>query len=410
MSMPVSPLAPKTYPTMPAITGVRLGSVEAGIKYSGRKDLCVIKFDAPANIAGVFTQSKCPSAPVDWCKSILPNGKVTCIVINSGNANAFTGKKGNEAVALTAAAAANVFNCKSNQIYLASTGVIGEPLDASDFDKHLQQAKSIAAPTGWEDAARTIMTTDTYHKVATKQFSADGQDYTINGIAKGSGMIAPDMATMLSFLVTDLPIASDILQDMLSKSIRKTFNCITVDSDTSTSDTVLLAATLERTSDVITNLKDARLRPFKKALKDVLHALSMLVIRDGEGATKHVEITVEGAKSSKSAKIIAASIANSPLVKTAVAGEDANWGRIVMAIGKAGEPADRDQISIWFGGLRVAFEGERDPEYSEEAASAIMKNDFIPIKIELGIGNGKSTVWTCDLTREYVNINADYRS
>ncbi len=254
------------------------------------------------------------------------------------------------------------------------------------------------------------MTTDTYHKLATTSFEVDDDKWHINGMAKGSGMIAPDMATMLSFLVTDFPACSEILQRELSKAIGKTFNSITVDSDTSTSDTVLLASTTGNAKDCITNPKDQRLAKFRKALRKVLHELSMLVIRDGEGASKHIEICVEGAKSSKSAKKIALSIANSPLVKTAIAGEDANWGRIVMAIGKAGEPADRDLISIWFDDVRVSFKGERDTYYSEEAASTVMKQQFIPIKIDLGIGKGKATVWTCDLTREYVNINADYRS
>ncbi|MCF6320902.1 MAG: bifunctional glutamate N-acetyltransferase/amino-acid acetyltransferase ArgJ [Rhizobiaceae bacterium] len=410
MVMSISPLAPGSWPEMPPISGVRLGSVEAGIKYKGRKDLTVIEFENPANIAGVFTSSKCPSAPVDWCRKILPNGKARCIIVNSGNANAFTGKKGSIAVELTADAAARVFDCNRDEVYLASTGVIGEPLDASDFPKFLQQAKVTANETGWENAATAIMTTDTYHKFATCKIELDGQTYHINGIAKGSGMIAPDMATMLSFLVTDLPVANNILQNELARAVATTFNCVTVDSDTSTSDTVLLASINEFDTSTITQAKDKRLHAFSKALHQVLHDLSMQVVRDGEGASKHIEIRVEGAKSAKSAKTIALSVANSPLVKTAVAGEDANWGRIIMAIGKAGEPADRDLLSVWFGDVRVAFEGERDPDYEEVAASKVMKNDFIPIRINLGIGNGSATVWTCDLTRQYIDINADYRS
>lgn len=408
--MTISPLAPTSHPGLPEISGVRLGCVEAGIKYRGRKDLAVIEFDEPAQIAGVFTRSMCASAPVDWCKSILSTGQVKCIVVNSGNANAFTGKKGKAAVEISAAAAADVFNCTPAQVYLASTGVIGEPLDVSQFPVFLKAAKESGREDGWEDAAKTIMTTDTYHKTATHSFEVEGSSFCINGIAKGSGMIAPDMATMLSFLVTDFPVANSILQSILTNAVGPTFNSITVDSDTSTSDTVLLVSTVNSHHELITNIDDPRLMNFTSALKNVLHDLAMLVIRDGEGASKHIEIRVEGAVSDQSAKTIAMSIANSPLVKTAIAGEDANWGRIVMAIGKAGEPADRDLISIWFGELRVAFEGERDPEYSEEIAGKTMREEFIPIKIDLGIGPGKSVVWTCDLTHEYVNINADYRS
>lgn len=408
--MTVSPLAPAVYPQMPEIAGVRLGSIEAGIKYKGRKDLTIIEFDEPAQIAGVFTKSKCASAPVDWCKSILAKGQVKCIVVNSGNANAFTGKKGTTAVELSASAAATAFDCSPDQVYLASTGVIGEPLDASDFPLFLEKANNCASEKGWDEAARAIMTTDTYRKTVAHKFQVDGLSFHINGIAKGSGMIAPDMATMLSFLVTDFPVSSKILQSILSNEIEPTFNCITVDSDTSTSDTVLLASAANSKISTISDIDDPRLSSFASALNEALHDLSMLVIRDGEGASKHIEIHVEGAASDQSAKIVALAVANSPLVKTAIAGEDANWGRIVMAVGKAGEPADRDLLSIWFGNLRVAFQGERDPDYNEDTASNIMRDEFIPIKIDLGIGTGKSVVWTCDLTREYVNINADYRS
>ena len=410
MSMAISPLAPTIWPDMPPLAGVRLGCVEAGIKYEGRKDLTIIEFDNIANIAGVFTKSKCPSAPVDWCRDNLGHAKVRCIVINSGNANAFTGKKGVSAVELTARGAAEVFGCNLNEIYLASTGVIGEPLDASDFAKFLRTAKSSASEYGWDEAAKAIMTTDTFYKTATKQFNIGAKTYHINGIAKGSGMIAPDMATMLSFLVTDLPISSRILQKELSQAISKTFNCITVDSDTSTSDTTLLVSTNSGAEDIIIDPKDKRLARFRRYLREILHELSMLVVRDGEGASKHIEICVEGAKTSRAAKVIAMSIANSPLVKTAIAGEDANWGRIVMAVGKAGELAQRDLLSIWFGDVRVAFEGERDPGYQEDEANKIMRKDFIPIRVNLGIGKGKAIVWTCDLTRQYIEINADYRS
>ena len=408
MVIKVSPLAPKLYPELPEIEGVRLSAIEAGIKYQGRKDLCLIAFDKPAAIAGVFTKSKCPSAPVDWCRKHLSRGKVSAVVINSGNANAFTGKRGIEAVRMTAKAAAEVLSCPQKSVFLASTGVIGEPLDASDFTEKLKMAAAILKPDGWHEAAQAIMTTDTYPKLATRQFEVEGKTYTLNGICKGSGMIAPDMATMLGFLVTDLPIESDVLQKLLSKSTKTTFNAVTVDSDTSTSDTVLLMSTGK--GERIEKASDSRLRPFRAALQEVMHELAMHLVRDGEGATKQVMIEVIGAKSNGSARKIAKSIADSPLVKTAIAGEDANWGRIVMAVGKAGEPADRDRLMIAFGDIVVARNGERDPDYDEAEASKIMQRDEIDITVDIGIGKGHARVWTCDLTREYVAINGDYRS
>jgi glutamate N-acetyltransferase/amino-acid N-acetyltransferase len=386
---------------------VRLGAVEAGIKYKNRKDLAVIQFDQPAMVAGVFTNSKCASAPVDWCRKHLGKGKARAVVVNSGNSNAFTGKRGVETVQVSAEAAANVFGCRKSEVFLASTGVIGEPLDASGFEKHLSTAKGIMAETAWSDMARAIMTTDTYPKMATRSFEVEGMTYVLNGIAKGAGMIQPDMATMLSFLVTDFPVDSAELQKMLTKAIGPTFNSISVDSDTSTSDTVLLFSAANGAK---ASKSGKGKKVFANALQEVLHELAMFVVCDGEGATKHVEITVSGAKSDKSAKVIALSIANSPLVKTAIAGEDANWGRIVMGVGKAGEPADRDRLTISFGDIRVAHKGQRDPDYSEEAATKVMKQSFIPIKVDVGIGKGKATVWTCDLTAEYIAINADYRS
>ncbi|MEP7452073.1 bifunctional glutamate N-acetyltransferase/amino-acid acetyltransferase ArgJ [Phyllobacterium sp. SB3] len=413
MSTSVSPLAPKHFPAMPEIHGVRIATAEAGIKYKGRTDVVMMVFDKPAAVAGVFTRSKCPSAAVDFCRASLKGGSARAVIVNSGNANAFTGKKGRESTKLTAAAAAKAIGCKSGEVFLASTGVIGEPLDAGKFS-HLLDGMAKDAVTGrWQDAASAIMTTDTFPKVATETVLLGGVPVTINGIAKGAGMIAPDMATMLSFVATDAPIAADVLQELLSKAVGKSFNSVTVDSDTSTSDTLLLFATgsaAERGAAPVTKLKDKRLKPFVKALDNILKNLALQVVRDGEGARKMLEITVTGAKSDKSAKKIALSIANSPLVKTAAAGEDANWGRIVMAVGKAGEPADRDLLEIWFGGIRVAREGERDPDYSEAATSAYMKNEDIQIRVDIGLGKGKATVWTCDLTKEYVAINGDYRS
>jgi len=408
MSDKISPLAPNSFPDMPDLSGVKLASVEAGIKYTGRKDLCLIVFDEPAEIAGVFTTSKCPSAPVDWCRSNLPKGRAKAVVINSGNANAFTGKKGREATQETATITARILGCHESDVFLASTGVIGEPLDTSGFGGHLRKAASELATTGWHDAAKAIMTTDTYPKLATRQFEVDGKPYTINAIAKGSGMIAPDMATMLSFLVTDLAVDHRVLQKCLSRYTRTTFNAVTVDSDTSTSDTVLLMSAGQGKK--ISDNKDERLKPFKNALEDIMHELALSLVRDGEGATKQVCINVVGAKGKKSAVRIAKSIADSPLVKTAIAGEDANWGRIVMAVGKAGEPADRDLLTIQFGDVVVAKHGERVPDYDEEAASNVMKADEIDITIDIGLGKGSARIWTCDLTKEYVAINGDYRS
>ena len=413
MSVTISPLAPKKYPKLPDIDGVRMATAEAGIKYRGRTDVLVMAFDEGTQVAGVFTRSKCPSAPVDFCRENLAGGKARLLVVNSGNANAFTGKKGRESTALTGKAGAQAADCTMAEVFLASTGVIGEPLDSSRFSHLLAGMVADARPGLWQEAASAIMTTDTYPKVATATVRLGDADVTINGIAKGAGMIAPDMATMLSFVATDAPIAAPVLQSLLSATVGKTFNAITVDSDTSTSDTLLLFATgtaQKRGAPPIDDLKDARLSGFKRALGKVLKSLALQVVRDGEGARKQVEITVTGAKSARSAKRIALSIANSPLVKTAVAGEDANWGRVVMAIGKAGEPADRDRVSIWFGDNRLAHHGERDAAYSEEATSAYMKNDEIRIVADLGIGRGKATVWTCDLTKEYVAINGDYRS
>jgi len=404
----ISPLAPKLYPELPELKGVRLAAIEAGIKYSGRKDLCLIAFDKPAEIAGVFTTSKCPSAPVDWCRKILSKGKASAIVVNSGNANAFTGKKGAEATEMTAKAASKALKCSEKRIYLASTGVIGEPLDASGFDEKLLMAQAVLKADGWHEAAQAIMTTDTYPKLATRQFVVDGNIYTLNGIAKGSGMIAPDMATMLSFLVTDFPVNNKLLQKMLSRTVKSTFNAVTVDSDTSTSDTVLLASIGE--GQKAAKGGDRGVKEFRHAFESVMHELAMLMVRDGEGATKQVCIEVSGAKTKPSAFKIAKAIADSPLVKTAVAGEDANWGRIVMAVGKAGEPADRDKLEIRFGDIVVARNGERVPDYSEEAASAVMQKDEITIGVDIGLGKGDARVWTCDLTKEYVAINGDYRS
>jgi len=413
MSATVSPLAPKTFASLPALRGVRMATASAGIKYKNRTDVLMMVFDAPAAVAGVFTKSKCPSAPVDFCRANLPHGTARAVVVNSGNANAFTGLKGRAATELTAKSAAAAVGCGENEIFLASTGVIGEPLDASKFAGVLDKMHADATGDFWFEAAKAIMTTDTYPKVATRTAEIGGVKVTINGIAKGAGMIAPDMATMLSFVVTDADIASSALQSLLSAGVEPSFNSMTVDSDTSTSDTLMLFATGAAAADGqarITSAGDPQLGAFRAALNELLKDLAIQVARDGEGATKMLEITVTGAESDAAAKTIALSIANSPLVKTAAAGEDANWGRIVMAVGKAGEMADRDRLAIWFGDVRVAVNGERDPSYSEDAASAVMKKQDIPVKVDIGLGSGKATVWTCDLTKEYVAINGDYRS
>nr|CAD6432779.1 bifunctional glutamate N-acetyltransferase/amino-acid acetyltransferase ArgJ [Rhizobium sp. Q54] len=413
MSASVSPLAPKSFPEMPPIRGLRMATAAAGIKYKNRTDVLLMVFERPAAVAGVFTRSKCPSAPVDFCRGNLPHGVARAVVVNSGNANAFTGIKGRVATELTAKSAASAVGCGQNEVYLASTGVIGEPLDAGKFAGVLGDMNGRAQPDFWLEAAKAIMTTDTYPKVATRSAAIGGVTVTINGIAKGAGMIAPDMATMLSFVATDADIAPDVLQQLLSAGVGPTFNSVTVDSDTSTSDTLMLFATGAAAADgqaKVTSAEDPALADFRTALNDLLKDLALQVVRDGEGARKMVEVTVTGAESDAAAKRIALSIANSPLVKTAVAGEDANWGRVVMAVGKAGELADRDRLAIWFGDVRVAVNGERDPDYSEAAASAVMKEEDIPVRVDLGLGDGRATVWTCDLTKEYVAINGDYRS
>jgi glutamate N-acetyltransferase/amino-acid N-acetyltransferase len=413
MSTAVSPLAPTDVPEMPAIAGVRLATAAAGIRYKDRTDVLLAVLDKGTTVAGVFTQSKCPSAPVEWCRSQLKAGQARALVVNSGNANAFTGKSGRHSTALTASIAAKAVGCKAAEVFLASTGVIGEPLDASKFDGVLGTLANDATPDGWMDAAKAIMTTDTFAKVATATVKLGKAKVTINGMAKGAGMIAPDMATMLAFVFTDAPISAPALQSLLKSGVEDTFNAITVDGDTSTSDTLLAFATgtaAARGAPRITRAADPLLKAFTKALQTILADLSEQVARDGEGARKLVEIIVEGAVSKKSARKIAMSVANSPLVKTAIAGEDANWGRVVMAVGKAGEPADRDKLSISFNGIRVAKSGARDPSYDEAEVSAAMKNPKIQIKIGLGLGKGRDRALTCDLTKEYVAINGDYRS
>jgi glutamate N-acetyltransferase / amino-acid N-acetyltransferase len=413
MSDAISPLAPTDVPEMPTIAGVRLATAAAGIRYKGRTDVLLAVMDKGTTVAGVFTTSKCASAPVEWCRAKLSRGKARALVVNSGNANAFTGKTGKQSTALTAQIAAKAVGCSPNEVYLASTGVIGEPLDATKFDGVLGGLAETAASEDYMGAARAIMTTDTFPKVATAKVKLGKTEVTINGMAKGAGMIAPDMATMLSFVFTDAPIAANALQSLLKAGVEDTFNAVTVDGDTSTSDTLLAFATGAAAAEgapKISRASDPRLKAFTQALHKVLADLSEQVARDGEGARKLIEIIVEGATTKTSARKIAMSIANSPLVKTAIAGEDANWGRVVMAVGKAGQPANRDKLSISFNGIRVAKNGARDPSYDEAQVSEAMKAPKIQIKVSLGLGKGRDRVLTCDLTKEYVAINGDYRS
>lgn len=413
MSTAVSPLAPTDVPDMPVIPGVRLATAAAGIRYKGRTDVLLALLDKGTAVAGVFTKSKCPSAPVEWCRAKLRGGAARALVVNSGNANAFTGKTGKASTALTAQIASKAVGCSAGEVFLASTGVIGEPLDATKFDGVLADLAERAVPDHWMDAAKAIMTTDTFPKVASATVKIGKAKVTINGMAKGAGMIMPDMATMLSFIFTDAPVSASALQTLLKTGVEDTFNALTIDGDTSTSDTLLAFATgaaAAHGAPKISRASDPRLKAFAKAFQSVLADLSEQVARDGEGARKLVEVVVEGATTKPSARRIAMSIANSPLVKTAIAGEDANWGRVVMAVGKAGEPANRDKLSISFNGIRVAKSGARDPSYDEKEVSEAMKAPKIQIKVALGLGKGRDRVLTCDLTKEYVAINGDYRS
>jgi glutamate N-acetyltransferase/amino-acid N-acetyltransferase len=398
---------------LPPIEGVRFATAEAGIRYQGRTDLMVAVLDEGTSVAGVLTQSKTASAPVLACRKHLKKGTARLLVVNSGNANAFTGKRGRETVDLTIDAGAKAADCGRHDVFVASTGVIGEPLDAERFAPLLEGLVAGAEPDAFEAAARAIMTTDTYPKVATRTALIGDVEVTINGFCKGAGMIAPDMATMLCFIFTDAHIAAKPLQALLSEHVETTFNAMTIDGDTSTSDTLLLFATGDasaRGQEPVAKVGSKKLTAFSAALHDLMADLAIQVAKDGEGLSKFVTFVVEGAESVAAARKIALSCANSPILKTAIAGEDPNWGRVVMAVGKSGEAADRDKLSIWFGDLCVAREGERAAEYEEAAAAAYMKGREIVIRIDVGVGEASSHVWTCDLTHDYVSINADYRS
>ncbi len=409
MSAAVSPLA-VPLPDLPPLPGVRLGATAAGIRYQGRTDLLMVEVPAGSTVAGVFTANKCPGAPVDWCRAALTGGEARAVVVNAGNANVFTGKAGRDACAATATAAADLLGCSAQQVFVASTGVIGEVLPHDRLVAALPALHASLRDDAWEAAARAIMTTDTFPKASTRTATIDGTPVRISGIAKGSGMIAPDMATMLCFIFTDAKLPAAAMQALLKPGVDASFNCTTVDSDTSTSDTVLLIATGQAQHAPVPAQGGPVLQDFARALNEVLLDLALQVVRDGEGAQKFVRIDVTGAVDDGSAKRVAMAVANSPLVKTAIAGEDANWGRIVMAVGKAGEPADRDRLSIAVGGVWMARDGGVVPGYDETPVAAHMKGREVEITIDLGLGHGKATAWTCDLTHGYIDINGSYRS
>ncbi len=402
----VSPLAPASFPDLPAIDGVRFATVAAGVRYQGRTDVMLAVLDPGTSVAGVFTKSATRAAPVLDCQDKIggPSDGPAAILVNSGNANAFTGHYGQTSVSEVTQAVADATGVPVNRVFTSSTGVIGEPLPHERIVTQLETLKAGLSRHAIEDAAKAIMTTDTFPKGASAQVEIDGKTVSIAGIAKGSGMIAPDMATMLVYVFTDAQVDQSALQAMLGAQTDRTFNCITVDSDTSTSDSLLLCATGASGVDATTNAA------FAEALERVMLDLAQQVVRDGEGATKFVEIRVAGAASDADAKVHGLAIANSPLVKTAIAGEDPNWGRIVMAIGKSGAAADRDLLSISFGDILVAEKGWVSPDYREDDAAAYMKGRDLVIAVDLGLGAGKSTVWSCDLTHGYIEINADYRS
>jgi glutamate N-acetyltransferase / amino-acid N-acetyltransferase len=403
-----SPLA-RPFPDMAAIAGATPRIARARYKNWDRCDLTFITLDEGTSVAGVLTKSLCPSSEVDWCREHLPQGKARALVVSAGNANAFTGFRGRQAVEAVTSKVAAHLGCPVAQVFCSSTGVIGVPLPIDKAEAGLEAAFT-AAPCSWEEAAATIMTTDTFAKGAVTTAIVDGKTVTLSGIIKGSGMIAPDMATMLGYIFTDAAVSPHFLQETLSAANRTTFSCITVDSDTSTSDTVLAFATGKAGNAALTSFDSAGADAFQSAMTDLCRQLAQLVVRDGEGAQKFIEITVEGAVSDASARRIGLSIANSPLVKTAIAGEDANWGRVVMAIGKAGEPADRDKLAIRFADKWVAQAGLAVDSFDEAPIAAHLKSSEISIGVNLNLGTGCATVWTCDLTHGYISINADYRS
>ena len=408
MTYPVSPLA-TPFPDLPQIDGVTPHVVRAGYKDWGRCDLTYVTFEEGTAVAGVFTKNLCCSSEVELGRENISQGQARALVVNAGNSNAFTGYRGREAVEQIMDQVAAHLGCAKDQVFVSSTGVIGVPLPKDKAREGVEKALT-AEPCSWKDAANTIATTDTFAKGATATAMIGDTKITISAIIKGSGMIAPDMATMLGYLFTDAAVDPAFLQECLSAANRSTFSCITVDSDTSTSDTVLAFATGKAGNAPLTSFESPGADAFYAAIHEVCAQLAHLVVRDGEGASKFIAVTVSGAVSDESARKVGMAIANSPLVKTAIAGEDANWGRIVMAVGKAGEPADRDKLSIGFGGIWAALEGMPVPDYDEAPVAAHLKGQDVTIEVDLGLGDGIATVWTCDLTHGYISINADYRS
>lgn len=408
-----SPLAPKSFPKMPAIDGLWLGAGESGTKYKDRPDVMLVVVEKKSVIAGALTKSSMPSAAVEWCRTLLPKGAVRGLVVNAGNANAFTGKTGDKANYQLAAGAAKALNVLPEEVFVASTGVIGEDLKTPALLKTIANlADGGLSPTAWQNCARAIMTTDTFPKGVTRTAKIGSVEVNLNGIAKGSGMIAPDMATMLAFFFTDADLPPSVLRQLVNYNLPSSFNAITVDGDTSTSDTVLLIATGARklSGKPIRSIKDPRLKGFNQSLKEAMQELAQQIVRDGEGATKFITVNVSGAADDASARLIALVIANSPLVKTAIAGEDPNWGRVVMAVGKSGEPANRDRLKVKIGDFNIAKNGRVIGNYDERPVAKYMKGREIVISVDVGIGNGSARVWTSDLTHEYISINADYRS
>ncbi len=408
----VSPLA-RALPDLPTIDGVRFSTAKAGVKYKKRTDVMLAEITPGSAVAGVFTRSSTRSAAVRDCQAKLKTREASggwAILVNSGNANAFTGAAGDQSVEAVCTAAGQALGLPGSRVLSASTGVIGEPLPHARITATLDKLAKALAPEGMADAARAIMTTDTFPKGATAQVDIDGKTVTIAGIAKGSGMIAPDMATMLAYVFTDAAVTDRALQNMVSDLTKRTFNAVSVDSDTSTSDTLIVAATGKAGNAPVTSARTRDGRAFRDALHGVLHDLALQVVMDGEGATKLVEVRVTGAANTADARRVARAIANSPLVKTAIAGEDANWGRVVMAVGKSGARADRDKLSIRFGDLLVAENGQANPNYTEKSGAAYMTRDHIVLSVDLDLGEAEDTMWTCDLTYRYVEINADYRS
>ncbi|ANK80522.1 MAG: bifunctional ornithine acetyltransferase/N-acetylglutamate synthase [Rhizobiales bacterium NRL2] len=411
MPLPVSPLAPEKQPELPSIAGCRCGAIAAGLRYKGRNDLTMLAFAPGTTVAGVQTTSTTAGAPVVWNAKRLPGGTARAVIVNAGNANVFNGERGERDVAATAAAVAEALGCAAEEVLVASTGVIGEPMPIDRLCAAVPELAGHVRDDGWPEVAAGIMTTDTFEKRATARVAIDGVEVTINGVAKGSGMIAPNMATMLSYVVTDARLPAAVLRDLLGPIADRTFNCVTVDSDMSTSDMCLLFATgMGPAHRVVERTDDPALADFARVLEDVLRDLAIQVARDGEGAQKLITIDVTGAEDDRAARAVALAIGNSPLVKTAIAGEDANWGRIVMAIGKSGERAERNRLRVRVGGVTIAEDGSRRPDYKEADLGDHMKGRDIRIEVDLGLGDGLARVWTCDLTHGYIDINADYRS